>query len=205
MLRRLTQVAGAWGGGGGTSGSDNRGPKATLSTRESVTNCLKQVFNIEILGKNSYYDWFVSTNGVYGSFTIEALGSSTNFTVRSMSGKTDWTRTAHQLGKDYTLENRNDVYRTQAGFTSAATTSTNYIALEVVRGLNDRTYTKVGVDALFIHEMGNLIGNLLGIGVKSGTSDPTGDPDYGQKLENCVFGGRVGLRTGRLGISRELE
>jgi hypothetical protein len=61
------------------------------------------------------------------------------------------------------------------------------------------------IAALYFHEMGNMIASLLGQGIRSGNrNDPTGDPDKGQQFENCLFGGRVGLRTGRIGTNREL-
>lgn len=71
--------------------------------------------------------------------------------------------------------------------------------------------TDVGFRALYIHESGNMIANLLGIlGWAKGHGDENSafgvnDPDIGQTLENCVFGGRVGLRTGRLGPEREVK
>ena len=118
----------------------------------------------------------------------------------------EFTNVSDKLGRLYAGETGDKSIPHQSGFTSGAKgSSTNYIAIEVVRGSLDGNYTNVGIDALFIHEMGNLIANQLGIGVDSGKQDPTKDTDYGQQLENCVFGGRVGLRTGRLGNEREFK
>ena len=67
-----------------------------------------------------------------------------------------------------------------------------------------------GLTALYIHEMGNMNGNRLQMNkwddgyTSENAQDGTGDADVGQTLEDCVFGGRVGLRSGRIGPHREL-
>ena len=92
----------------------------------------------------------------------------------------------------------------QSGATIDGSPSANWVASDVAS--NRQRYTDIGVFALYVHELGNLIASQLGIADRwnRNPNDPTDDPDIGQALENCVFGGRVGLRSGRVGNNREL-
>ncbi|MEK6280524.1 MAG: hypothetical protein AABN95_09255 [Acidobacteriota bacterium] len=59
------------------------------------------------------------------------------------------------------------------------------------------------------HELGNALGAALGLPDPFGgyaaqnSARGIGDPDVGAAFENCVFGGLVGLRSGRVGSRRE--
>lgn len=96
----------------------------------------------------------------------------------------------------------------QSGLTLGRYPTNNFIASDVAG--NRKLYTDVGVLAVFIHELGNSIAIQLMPGQETafkgyglnGIND--NDRDYGTNLEACVFGGIVGLRTGRVGSNREL-
>lgn len=81
-----------------------------------------------------------------------------------------------------------------------------YIASDVAA---DPKNLDIGLLGIYVHELGN------GLGAETGMDDPFGgyasenakfgisDPDVGAAFERCVFGGLVGLRTGRVGSHRE--
>jgi len=62
---------------------------------------------------------------------------------------------------------------------------------------------------LFVHEVGNSLGDIVGLpdpyGGYAAQNSARGiaDPDVGAAFETCVFGGLVGLRSGRVGSRRE--
>ena len=79
--------------------------------------------------------------------------------------------------------------------------------------IKNSDFSEVAKFALFVHELGNA---LAGQRYLNGTSKTKmgdygkqnrklgiSDPDAGAALEACVYGGIVGLRTGRIGTSRE--
>jgi hypothetical protein len=140
-----------------------------------------------------------------GSFNIVSFDLQ-NYTFKQISATTRFNIDSSTLALMHMSENPGDDRVTsQSGYTSSKNKKDNWIASDVVSGVSKGIYTQVGLEALFFHELGNMVANLLGQGIKSGNSnDPTGDRDKGQEFENCLYGGRVGLRTGRLGNSREL-
>lgn len=97
-----------------------------------------------------------------------------------------------------------------SGATIANYPTQNRVAREVA---TDPNILDVAKFAVFVHELGNA---LAGQRYLNGTSKKKigdygaenkklgiNDPDAGAALEACVYGGIVGLRTGRVGTTRE--
>ncbi len=84
----------------------------------------------------------------------------------------------------------------------------NYIARNVA---SDPGYTDIGVFGVFTHELANSVGEQYALTdpfsgyAKQNAKYGIVDPDVGAAFETCVFGGLVGLQTGRVGSARELK
>jgi hypothetical protein len=84
----------------------------------------------------------------------------------------------------------------------------NYVARDVASDIRN---TDIGVFGVFIHETANAIGDLYGLADpysgygKQNARRGIVDPDVGAAFETCVFGGLVGLQSGRVGSSREFR
>jgi hypothetical protein len=94
----------------------------------------------------------------------------------------------------------------QSGATFASNPRNNFIASDVAS--NPRN-TSIGLFGLYTHELGNALGAAVGLpdpfGGYAAQNSARGisDPDVGAAFESCVFGGLVGLRSGRVGSRRE--
>jgi hypothetical protein len=191
---------GTGGGGGGGDDTDetNTGDKAKFS-KEKFNECVKKLgvtgdyaFNRSVGGS------FVGT--YYDSSSIEA-GS------KSISVNTSIERHSRALAGDLNKAT-GDNWKNQSGITLRNSPGLNWIASNVANGAE---YSDVGVLALWVHELGNALAVQMeiskpfsGYAEENARVGVTDDADFGQTLETCVFGGRVGLRSGRLGSSREL-
>jgi hypothetical protein len=98
-----------------------------------------------------------------------------------------------------------------SGATWGAHPENNRIASDIVSNSNVPYIAKF---ALFIHELGNSLAGLRYLNKKSKKkigdyADKIDkklgitDPDAGAAFKTCIFGGIVGVRTGRVGRSRE--
>lgn len=200
--------------GGGQVGN-NTGPKVNKFNREQFDKCINKLFGGRI--KDLKFDFKRETGGKF-SYTDSvnaklAAERGSSSTMGTFSGVTDvTTNSAASLAGMYNRENPGrQRYLDQSGYTSSNNTQRNWIARDVASNYNDYPADN-GFLGLFIHEMGNQIANQLGLNnwdtkfasemAKLGIKDG----DYGAALESCSFGnkGIVGLRTGRLGPSREL-
>ncbi|MGE3466579.1 MAG: hypothetical protein AB7J13_06565 [Pyrinomonadaceae bacterium] len=94
----------------------------------------------------------------------------------------------------------------QSGLTLGNYPSNNNIASDV---WNNPNYIGIGKFALFIHELGNALAGLRFFNKTDrrtiGDYSWGGHDDAGAVFEACVFGGIVGLRSGRIGTSREFR
>lgn len=203
------------GGGGGKRGRDNKGAKAVYS-EERLVSCLKTLFGATIRGyplravspRNISFD-----RNMGGSFMVEVAGE-------LIEGTTSVSRDSKELGKLAKDVGSFGDGSPESGLTLGTNPSENFVASDVA---GNNKISDIAVFALFIHELGNSIAgqryknslkrnskehgkNLKQIGEyqeyakKYGTGKHT---DAGVALEGCVFGGIVGLRSGRVGNSRE--
>lgn len=96
----------------------------------------------------------------------------------------------------------------QSGGTFSYYPQRNFVASDVASNALNKD---IGVLALFIHELGNSIGDQYGLAdpytgyAKKNAKHGIADPDVGAAFETCAFGGLVGLRTGRVGSHREFR
>jgi hypothetical protein len=174
----------------------NKGKKASISLSK-VNKCLTDMFN----GLISNIDIEEGKDG--HKATITATLPTDKPAVFTFTTKFD--RTGEDLATLYNNENGGVRFLTQSGYTTKRRKDFNWIAKEVL----ESKYTLIGFQALYLHELGNMIANVFNMpnwedsyGAEN-TKYGTDDPDIGQKLENCIFGGRVGLQSGRIGPSRE--
>jgi hypothetical protein len=98
--------------------------------------------------------------------------------------------------------------RPQSGGTFSYNPKRNFVASDVASNPLNKD---IGVFGLFVHEVANSIGDQYdladpygGYG-KQNAKHGIADPDVGAAFETCVFGGLVGLRTGRVGSHREFR
>ena len=199
------QTAGGGGGGGDKNGL-NTGNKAVFSL-DQLKKCLS------VLGEITIKE-FSFNRASEGSFSADLKVDNKNSVLNSVlpliqlqTSTNVRSRDSRDLAVFYnnTLEPGQQRYSNQSGFTLYERPKTNWIATDV--GSNTKLYTNIGVLGLFIHELGNSIGvqlwgksaiNSFGL---NGLNN--NDKDFGTNLENCVFGGIVGLRSGKVGSNRE--
>jgi hypothetical protein len=201
-------------GGGGGKGGDklNTERMANKFDIKTLAKCINDVFGGQVNGL--VLAWDRNKGGNFSFNLIAHNGPSTSFSVGPLSSRTLINRSSEELA-DISSTKANPLTN-QSGYTAADNPRDNWIASDVA---NNSKYKDNAVYALFIHETGNQIANIIqGLhGIEDRNKDwwrnygnenanfyGVNDPDIGQKLENCVFGGRVGLQTGRLGPNREL-
>jgi RHS repeat-associated protein len=190
------------GAGGGSGTQLNKGPKAKFDYKRFL-KCLKDIFGVSITGQGGLPEGFAFDRDSGGAF--EGV-TSTGFVTTSVNA----TRfSSERLGEFLAIVNHDPNGGPESGMVLRTNPKQGYIANDVAK---DPKNTDIALLALFIHELGNSLGSQLklknpfsGYGAenkKYGISDP----DIGAKFENCVFGnkGIVGLKSGRLGGSREL-
>ena len=199
--------------GGGGKGGLNKGPKAASKPgrlKECLTTLLKP-FGFKINFDDTKDVKFDRTSG--GSFSgtaeIDNLVKGLSPITIQLTTNTSISYNSSTLADIYNrATDRN--FGIQSGVTLAengkgATPKANWIASDIAS--DSKKYSEIGVQALFIHELGNSIaGQLLGGTAFSGfgvNGYNNKDTDFGTNLEVCVFGKIVGLKTGRLGTKRE--
>ncbi len=183
----------------------NTGPRARFD-RKRFNKCLQSYFGIEPGGSGGAINPFWDRR-YGGSFAGIATGNPGH----RYSVVTNINRHSTVLAQDLNRANNTPGrWITQSGISLASDVygrwGVNYIASDVAA---NPIYLDIGVLAAYVHELGNTLG------VETGMPDPYGgyaaenakfgvsDPDVGAAFERCVFGGLVGLRTGRLGSNRE--
>ena len=194
------------GGGGGDDVPRNRGNLASFS-QEKLDSCMNTIF----AGVVTNGSFEIDANAGKATATYTAIGPGPDGLPELVNNSfnTFFNRSETDLARSYnaTRSPGSKRYEAQSGFTSGENLSINWIASDVLKIPN---LSITGLTALYIHEMGNMIGNRLQMNewddgyTSENAQDGTGDADVGQTLEDCVFGGRVGLRSGRIGPNREL-
>ncbi|MCW5961699.1 MAG: RHS repeat protein [Pyrinomonadaceae bacterium] len=192
-----------------SQGRLNQGPEAQsdeATINIALDNCIESLFGGLIMN-NWLYSYNRNSKNGYIKFTPTLPGGNGIPGIGEISATTWFTQTGAAIAALQNAES-GTTFVAQSGYTSPRSTDVNWIAKEVAE--NSAKYKDVGFRALFIHEMGNMIANIIrrngwsnDHGVDNSKFFGVNDPDIGQKLENCVFGGRVGLQSGRLGLSRE--
>jgi YD repeat-containing protein len=195
------------GAGGGTGITLNIGRRAHFDPKR-FNKCLQDFFGIVAANDSPFFDR--KYGGVFNGF---ANGD----TEHSYAVTTSINRNSSALAQDLNRANNTPHHwSAQSGLTlgddfimggSVVRSGLNYVASDVVA---DSKYGDIGVFGLYIHELGNALGVETGIdnpfgayaeeNAKHGIKD---DPDVGAAFEQCVFGGIVGLSSGRVGTSRE--
>jgi hypothetical protein len=210
------------GGGGGQQQSNlNTGRMAKFDSNKFF-DCLSEFFP----GVKPAYmdDWygddygqkaFGGIGGVVGvgfnngNQWLGDIGSGVVTAVNFISSKN-----SNQLGNDYRKIDPS-FKGPQSGYVIGSRPRDAYIASDIVEGVRLGAYKSVGLQALQIHELGNALGFLshsgawkanvpqrwnnrrIAIGIKKDHDDS------GAAFETCVFGGFVGLISGRIGNNRE--
>jgi hypothetical protein len=187
------------GGGGGTGpGALNTGPKATFN-RAKFDQCL-----------NKYFPGLTAFPGIMGLNFDRATGGS----FAGAKGSQPFAVSTRSNG--FTASNLGSMLKQigvgNGGSNSGATFNYNpkynFVASDVA---SDSTYKDIGVFGVFIHEVADSLGDQYplkdpyGGYAKQNAAHGIGDPDVGAAFETCVFGGLVGLQTGRVGSRRELR
>jgi len=188
-------------GGGGQQDGLNKGKKASFNM-DNFNKCLKKYFpgvtfeNISD-GRTQSLGFSRETGGNFaGNLNGQVFSVVTNVSSRNSS----------TLGRQLKAVGGNPSGVDQSGATFGSSPNSNFIASDVA---SDSRNLNIGLFGLFIHELGNSLGKI------SGLADPFNgfaqqnsklgikDPDVGAAFESCVFGGLVGLRSGRVGSRRE--
>ncbi len=189
---------GGGGGGGGSMQTRNKGPKAKYDPSK-LRDCLKGLLKITVnkieFDRNTGGEFSGTFHGEVGNMDLSTTTNVLNKDSKSLG-----------VAMNNTLDPSERTNQIQSGLTLGSYPTTNWIASDIAS--NSAAFTNVGLSALFIHELGNSLAvQLIG---KSAFTDyginglNNNDKDYGTNLENCVFGGIVGLRSGRVGSNREL-
>jgi hypothetical protein len=196
------------GAGGGAGPTLNTGPLARFDSKR-FNKCLQDYFGIVPDKDGSIRNPFFDRR--YGG-SFKGVANGVPGHIYTVITKID--RNSTTLAQDLNRANaQNGVashWRTQSGVTLENDFKewfgVNFIASDVAA---DPGNLDIGLLGLYVHELGN------GLGVETGMDDPFGgyaaenakfsisDPDVGAAFERCVFGGIVGLRTGRVGSNRE--
>jgi YD repeat-containing protein len=199
------------GAGGGAGPMLNTGPRASFDPKK-FDKCLQSYFGIVPDHQNGIRNPFFDRR-YGGSFTGFANGDPGHtYSVITKIDRSSVTL-ARQLN---TANNTPNYWFTQSGLTlgtdfsdangNAVRYGVNFVASDVAA---DPKNLDIGLFGIYVHETGNALG------AETGMDDPFGayaaenakhgvsDPDVGAAFERCVFGGLVGLRTGRIGSHRE--
>lgn len=199
------------GAGGGAGPTLNTGPRASFDPKR-FNKCLQSYFGIVLDHDDGIRNPFFDRR-YGGSFKGFATGDPGH--TYSVITKID--RNSATLAQQLNRANGTPNYwATQSGLTlgtdfmdsngNAVRYGVNFVASDVAA---DPKNLDIGLFGLYIHEVGNALG------AETGMDDPFGayaahnakfgvsDPDVGAAFEICVFGGLVGLRTGRIGSHRE--
>ena len=199
------------GAGGGAGPILNTGPRASFDPKK-FDKCLQSYFGIVPDHQNGIRNPFFDRR-YGGSFTGFANGDPGHtYSVITKIDRSSATL-AQQLN---TANNTPNYWATQSGLTlgtdfsdangNAVRYGVNFVASDVAA---DPKNLDIGLLGLYVHEVGNALG------AQTGMDDPFGayaaenakhgvsHPDVGAAFERCVFGGLVGLRTGRIGSHRE--
>jgi hypothetical protein len=194
------------GAGGGRGGQVklNTGPKAKLPSEKKEKECLAK------LG---------ATDFKFGYDTSTHIKTATGLlNGKQVTIKTYFTRyNSVQLGYEKVAITSQRYQGPESGLTLVRSPLNNDVASDVVTNSN---FSAIALEALYAHEVGNAIAfekykddytratgeerDKMGNPLMS-SSPPTaqGDRDPGVAFERCLYGGIVGLRSGRIGNSRE--
>ncbi|MDX2044729.1 MAG: hypothetical protein SF097_26195, partial [Acidobacteriota bacterium] len=191
---RLNKSSGGGGSGAGSTVSDfNQGPVAKFD-EEKFKKCLMDSYFIDLVS------WKFDRNG--GQFKGKKGTQTHEVNINTTS------RSAKELGEQLKALGVGDG-RPNSGAFFKSDQKTGYVASDVVR---DNGYKYVGVLGVAIHELGNLLAMQTtvanpysGYKTKTARGENISDPDAGAAFETCVFGGLVGLQSGRVGNKRELK
>jgi hypothetical protein len=191
------------GSGGGVESTLNAGRRASFDPKR-FNKCLQDFFRI-VPAKGSPI--FLRKNG--GLFS----GFTNGDPDHTYAVTTSINRNSAALAQDLNRANNTPhKWAAQSGLTLAddfmGRSGLNYVASDVVA---DSNFVDIGVFGLYVHELGNALGVETGMDTPFGAYAEanaakygvTDDPDVGVAFEGCVFGGIVGLRTGRVGSHRE--
>src|SRR5215471_6194691 len=170
----------------------NRGPVAKFDYKRFL-KCLNKYFKVTMTSSASGVPNLMFNRESGGSF--EAAGSTKFYAVDSNTT----TYSSERLGNMLAVANSDPTIGPESGLTLRSNPSHTFVASDVA---NNYSNLDSSVFAIFIHEIGNSLGQQVGLKNPFGAYEQQNakhgisDPDVGAAFETCVYRGLVGLKSG---------